>query len=208
MVVELKDQEYHRLSWKAACVRNIIRPLDALGGYLIGAFSLWHSSRRQRLGDRLGKTVVVRAESVPSTSISPFQEKRLVRGLLLGLILFLCLCLSFSYIGRPPLSLQGLYNTRAFPFDRHTLTPPTLGNPRWDFTDGTLKVTYPITYLQEEQGQKQQCRGEITLIRPGVLLDWKQERTEIDCSVRVSKEHPDPIAVGVGAALFSLLESR
>jgi len=44
---------------QAALIRNILRIVDALPFYLIGAILVWTSSRRQRLGDRVANTVVV-----------------------------------------------------------------------------------------------------------------------------------------------------
>lgn len=44
----------------AAVIRNLLRPVDALFFYLVGALFALASSRRQRLGDRAAGTVVVR----------------------------------------------------------------------------------------------------------------------------------------------------
>lgn len=44
------------IDWSASLLRNLLRPIDVLGGFL---FAL-PSSRRQRLGDRAANTVVVR----------------------------------------------------------------------------------------------------------------------------------------------------
>lgn len=45
----------------AAVIRNLLRPVDALFFYLVGALVALASPRRQRLGDRAAGTVVVRA---------------------------------------------------------------------------------------------------------------------------------------------------
>jgi uncharacterized RDD family membrane protein YckC len=50
-----------------ALIRNILRVVDALPyliPYLLGAILVWTSSKKQRLGDRVAKTVVVEASSV------------------------------------------------------------------------------------------------------------------------------------------------
>ncbi len=47
----------------ASLIRNILRIIDALPGfipYLLGAILVWTSPTRQRLGDRLAKTYVVK----------------------------------------------------------------------------------------------------------------------------------------------------
>lgn len=44
-----------------AFTRNILRVIDGLLAYLIGAILIWRSDKKQRLGDRIAKTVVVKA---------------------------------------------------------------------------------------------------------------------------------------------------
>lgn len=44
-----------------AFTRNILRIIDGLFAYLVGAILIWRSDKKQRLGDRVGKTVVVKA---------------------------------------------------------------------------------------------------------------------------------------------------
>lgn len=48
------------IGWKESVVRNLLRIVDALFGYLVGAILIWSSPLRQRLGDRVARTVVVR----------------------------------------------------------------------------------------------------------------------------------------------------
>ncbi len=44
----------------AAFVRNILRVIDGLFAYLVGAILIWTSHKKQRLGDRAANTVVVK----------------------------------------------------------------------------------------------------------------------------------------------------
>ena len=44
-----------------AFIRNILRIIDGIIVYLIGAILIWRSDKKQRLGDRVAKTVVVKA---------------------------------------------------------------------------------------------------------------------------------------------------
>lgn len=48
------------ISWSESIIRNLLRIIDGLFAYLVGAILIWNSPLRQRLGDRLAKTVVVR----------------------------------------------------------------------------------------------------------------------------------------------------
>lgn len=47
-------------------IRNLLRIIDGLFFYLVAAFMVWFSPARQRLGDRVAGTVVVKAKSIPS----------------------------------------------------------------------------------------------------------------------------------------------
>jgi uncharacterized RDD family membrane protein YckC len=44
-----------------AFTRNILRIIDGLFAYLIGAILIWRSDKQQRLGDSMARTVVVKA---------------------------------------------------------------------------------------------------------------------------------------------------
>lgn len=48
------------ISWKEALIRNILIIIDGLFVYLVGAIFIWTSPLKQRLGDKLASTVVVR----------------------------------------------------------------------------------------------------------------------------------------------------
>ena len=47
------------ISYGDAAVRTILRIIDGLIDYLVGAILIWTSDKKQRLGDRLAHTVVV-----------------------------------------------------------------------------------------------------------------------------------------------------
>lgn len=48
------------IDWRACVVRNLLRFIDGLFFYVVGAIFIWTSPQRQRLGDRLAETVVIR----------------------------------------------------------------------------------------------------------------------------------------------------
>jgi uncharacterized RDD family membrane protein YckC len=52
------------LSWGASVARNLLRVVDGLFVYLVGAIIVWNSPTRQRLGDKVAKTFVVSKASV------------------------------------------------------------------------------------------------------------------------------------------------
>ena len=50
-----------KINMEQAFIRNILRIIDGLINYLIGAILVWRSAKKQRLGDRMAKTVVIKA---------------------------------------------------------------------------------------------------------------------------------------------------
>ena len=51
------------ITWADSVIRNLLRIIDGLFGYLVGAILIWNSPLKQRLGDRAAHTVVVRRPS-------------------------------------------------------------------------------------------------------------------------------------------------
>ena len=49
------------VDWRASIVRNLLRLVDGIAFYLVGAILIWTSDKKQRLGDRIAGTVVLRA---------------------------------------------------------------------------------------------------------------------------------------------------
>jgi uncharacterized RDD family membrane protein YckC len=49
------------ISWSESIIRNLLRIVDSLFGYLLGAIFIWTSPLKQRLGDKVAKTVVVKS---------------------------------------------------------------------------------------------------------------------------------------------------
>jgi uncharacterized RDD family membrane protein YckC len=54
------DEQGGPITWGASLVRNVLRIVDGLFFYLVGAIAVWSSPARQRLGDRAAHTYVVR----------------------------------------------------------------------------------------------------------------------------------------------------
>lgn len=50
------------IDMRTSIVRNVLRLVDGLLFYLVGAVVIWFSDKKQRLGDKVAGTVVVRAE--------------------------------------------------------------------------------------------------------------------------------------------------
>jgi uncharacterized RDD family membrane protein YckC len=62
MKLKVVKQDGAALDWQAAVVRNILRIIDGLFFYLVGAIAVWISKSKQRLGDMAAHTIVVRAQ--------------------------------------------------------------------------------------------------------------------------------------------------
>jgi len=63
MVTKIKvvREDGGMINMNQAFTRNILRIIDGLLAYLIGAILIWRSEKKQRLGDSIAKTVVVKA---------------------------------------------------------------------------------------------------------------------------------------------------
>jgi len=63
MVTKIKvvREDGGKIDMNQAFTRNILRVIDGLLAYLIGAILIWRSDKKQRLGDRIAKTVVIKA---------------------------------------------------------------------------------------------------------------------------------------------------
>jgi uncharacterized RDD family membrane protein YckC len=59
--IRVVDEEGDAIDLSAAVVRNLLRLVDGLFIYLVGAIFAWTSPLGQRLGDRAANTLVVRA---------------------------------------------------------------------------------------------------------------------------------------------------
>ena len=61
MKIRVVKEDGSRIDMGTAFIRNILRIIDGLIFYLIGAILIWTSHKKQRLGDRAAKTVVIKA---------------------------------------------------------------------------------------------------------------------------------------------------
>jgi len=143
-----------RLSVGAVIIRNLLRPLDYLPVfYLVGGFAVLVTPSSQRLGDLAARTTVVyrhRALAPGATRTSSEVERRALFAALALAILF---TVAFNYFGRPPLVIQGFFNTHEMEFS--DVTSYSLGDPQWGFAT----VTYPYRATVGSQA----CTGSITL---------------------------------------------
>src|SRR5712692_9042528 len=116
----------------SALLRNIVRPIDAASGYLLGWIIALCSSRRRRLGDHLAGTLVVSTDSLPAPSRRSSRPWLRLSILAILCASFIACCLSFDYYGRPPLVIQGLANgsgSASIFTDRGTIIDLTLSQP-------------------------------------------------------------------------------
>lgn len=128
------------LDLRSVLVRNVLRPIDSMPLlYLIGGVSVLLTADSQRLGDRAaGTTVVYRHRALgPGATLGSTPSAR--RTLVAMLVAALLLSMAFDYFGRPPLVIQGMYNTQSLLMRQ--VTSYSLGRPQWGFGE----VTYPIT---------------------------------------------------------------
>ena len=64
------------IDWQASLSRNLLRLIDGFFFYLVGAIIVWSSDKKQRLGDKVAGTVVIRARqaTTPEKNTSPITR--------------------------------------------------------------------------------------------------------------------------------------
>ncbi|AGN01291.1 RDD domain-containing protein [Salinarchaeum sp. Harcht-Bsk1] len=60
--IEVVGEDGGPIDYQASVIRNVLRFVDALFFYLVGAILIWISDEGQRLGDRVGDTYVVKTQ--------------------------------------------------------------------------------------------------------------------------------------------------
>ena len=58
--MKVVKEDGSKLDWGSSLIRNILRIVDGFFFYLVGAIVVWTSKKRQRLGDMIAHTLVVR----------------------------------------------------------------------------------------------------------------------------------------------------
>jgi len=58
--IRVVKKDGSKLDWQASIVRNVVRIVDGLFFYLVAAIAVWTSKDKQRLGDRIANTLVVK----------------------------------------------------------------------------------------------------------------------------------------------------
>jgi uncharacterized RDD family membrane protein YckC len=56
----VRESDGGPIDWSASVIRNVLRVIDGLVLYLVGLIAMCFSKKRQRIGDRVAGTVVVR----------------------------------------------------------------------------------------------------------------------------------------------------
>lgn len=161
------------LTLRDVIVRNVVRLIDFLPVlYLLGGSFVLGTRGAQRLGDLAAGTTVVyrhRAQSPAATRTSSHRARVYLAAALAVAVIFSA---AFDYFGRPPLVVQGLYNTHSLlEFD---VTSYSLGRPAW----GTATVTYPIAFSTT----KKSCTGTVTLRWEG--FGWQLTDARYACPPR------------------------
>lgn len=59
---------------REALIRNVLRIIDGFFWYLVGAIIIWTSPNKQRLGDMVAKTIVVRSTPAQADVVTPTER--------------------------------------------------------------------------------------------------------------------------------------
>jgi uncharacterized RDD family membrane protein YckC len=151
-------------------IRNLLKPIDWLPIlYLLGGVSVLLTTNSQRLGDLAAGTTVVYRHRALEPGATRSSGRRARQVLATSLVAAAAFTIAFDYFGRPPLVIDGMFNTRkAFPSG---VTAYSLGNPQW----GLGTVTYAFTASTPSSA----CSGTITLQWFG--LGWTEGTSSFSC---------------------------
>jgi len=59
MGLKVVKESGEKMDWQASIIRNLLRIIDGIFFYLVGAIIVWVSKKKQRLGDIVAHTLVV-----------------------------------------------------------------------------------------------------------------------------------------------------
>lgn len=76
LVIRVADAQGGPAGFGQALNRNLLRIVDGLVLYVVGLVLAWRSPRNQRLGDRVARTVVVKAAAAPKPAASAGARKK------------------------------------------------------------------------------------------------------------------------------------
>ena len=152
-------------------LRNVLRLIDVLPGmYLLGGVLVITTANSQRLGDMAAHTTVVRREHAVQPGAARTASPRAARLMVVAVLVAVVFSAGFDYFGRPPLAIQGFYNTRQL-LDP-SITSYSLGTPAFSWGH----VRYPLT--AREPGKS--CTGWLELDWYGIA-GWQQSSGQLDC---------------------------
>ena len=66
----VRESDGGRIDWSASVIRNLLRLIDGLVLYVVGFIAICVSPKRQRIGDRVAGTIVVRRAAQAPSPIS------------------------------------------------------------------------------------------------------------------------------------------
>jgi uncharacterized RDD family membrane protein YckC len=133
--IKVVNSEGGLVGMRGSLIRNLVRPVDAIGAYIVGAIAVVSSPRRQRLGDMVAGTVVVKSSySLPARS-----------GSLIVLIGFLFGAILFSFAGRTGEAVKEVKTTKPR-FAKTFLTDNKMSNAeKTDFSPDIEKIYLVFT---------------------------------------------------------------
>ena len=59
--IKVVSEDGGKINMNQALIRTVLRIIDAVAFYLVRAFLIWRSDKKQRFGDSVAKTIVVKA---------------------------------------------------------------------------------------------------------------------------------------------------
>jgi uncharacterized RDD family membrane protein YckC len=181
------DLNGRRPTWTAILLRNVVRPIDLIGGYIVGGVAVLLSRRRQRLGDLAGKTLVVGAWSVDWIDRSRAATRQRAGIVSVSILLILLIGGIITYLVPPSISPALKETFTANENDVSTIVIPgarrlvsiSVGSAHRNGGTATYPMTFVIT--TNSSSLPRTCRGAIRYHWTGPLDAWAYSGVTTGC---------------------------
>jgi uncharacterized RDD family membrane protein YckC len=171
----------------SAAARNILRPLDMIGNYVVGAVVVILNRRRQRLGDMAARTLVLDARALEWAGTTRTENLARSGAIVAALVTLAVLGQIVAYFHAPPLLPSATPPTSVLSGGQNPLGPhEKVRGVRDVATTRTLRspgsARYRIRYsLLLQSGRRESCTGFVQYGWSGFPGGWLLDGSDSAC---------------------------
>jgi uncharacterized RDD family membrane protein YckC len=186
--LRVADLDGNQPTRREILIRNIVRPVDLIGFYLVGGIIVLLNKRRQRLGDMAARTLVIGAWTADWIDRSRGGTQRRIGVMGVSILVVVLAGGILTYL-LPPSILPAL-NEKFYPVDAGPVSTKIPGAQRVldlsvraaNRTGGTALYPLRITVSTNSGSGPRICAGTISYTWSGPLDGWTFSRIATRCS--------------------------